>query len=196
MKYLFFDTETVFVKNVHPRIVSFGYVLTDDQFNEIAKEDIFIHPNEDEQLINNWQWKQEATKDKEGFKAFYHKIKDLLEDKDTIIVGHGAYSDVQHLSNECNRFHLEPIDFDFLDTKIISDEILDIDMPKKLKNLYDYLCKNKLQYQCHRSLDDACMTKDVFEALINISKKENIRVLDNEEFILNSLHCVYKKKNT
>ena len=79
MKYLFFDIETITAKTINNRIVSFGYVLTDENFNEIFKEDIFINPQEETKTDNNWEWKQIVTQDKEGFKAFYHKIKDLLE---------------------------------------------------------------------------------------------------------------------
>lgn len=193
MNYLFFDIETITAESINPRIVSFGYVLTDERFNEIAKEDIFINPQEETETINNWKWKQEATKDKEGFKAFYHKIKGLLEDKDTIIVGHGTGCDVRYLLDECDRFHFEPVDFDYLDTKAIADLLLGADIPKNLKSLYKHLCTNKCNYRWHRSLDDACMTKDVFEALFDIAEKENVKILGNEEFVFNSLRCVYGK---
>ncbi len=193
MNYLFFDIETIMAESINPRIVSFGYVLTDERFNEITKEDIFINPQEETETANNWQWKQDATKDKEGFKAFYHKIKGLLGAKDTVIVGHGTDNDVQYLFDECDRFHFEPIDFDYLDTKAIADLLLEADMPKNLKSLYDRLCKNKCDYRWHRSLDDACMTKDVFEALLAIARKENINILENEELVSNSLRCVYGK---
>ena len=78
MKYLFFDIETLLAQNVNPRIVSFGYVLTDENFNEISKEDILINPKDNSKVVERSkvrQWKQDETKDKEGFKVFYNKIK-------------------------------------------------------------------------------------------------------------------------
>lgn len=194
MKYLFFDIETIMAEKINPRIVSFGYVLTDEAFNEISKDDIFINPQEETTSINNWKWKQDATKDQEGFKAFYHKIKDLLQDKDTIVVGHGTDFDVKYLSDECDRFHFEPLDFDYLDTKKLADLLLDTDIPKKLQNLYAYLCGNRSHYRWHRSLDDACMTRDVFEALLDIANQKNINILENEKLVFNSLRCVYGKR--
>ena len=191
MNYLFFDIETITAESINPRIVSFGYVLTDERFDEIAKEDIFINPQEKTETTNNWQWKQDATRDKEGFKAFYHKIKDLLENKNTVIVGHGTGHDVRYLSDECDRYHFEPIDFDYLDTKAMADMLLDADVPKNLKSLYDTLCENKRHYRWHRSLDDACMTKDVFEALLDIAGKKGVDVVDNEDLLFNSLRCIY-----
>lgn len=191
MKYLFFDIETITAESINPRIVSFGYVLTDEQFNEIDKGDIFINPLEETQTTNYWKWKQDVTKDKEGFKASYHKIKSLLEDKCTVIVGHGTNFDVQYLADECDRFHFEPIDFDYLDTKIIADILLDSNVPKNLKGLHEHLCPAKNDYQWHRSLDDAYMTKDVFVALLAIAKNQNINVLANERLTFNSLRCVY-----
>lgn len=191
MNYLFFDIETIMAESINPRIVSFGYVLTDERFNEITKEDIFINPQEETETTNNWQWKQDATKDKEGFKAFYHKIKGLLESKDTVIIGHGTGNDVQYLFDECDRFHFEPIDFEYLDTKAIADLLLDADMSKNLKSLYDNLCENRRDYRWHRSLDDACMTKAVFEALLDRATKDNVNIMDNEDLVFNSLRCVY-----
>ena len=193
MKYLFFDIETIMADSINPRIVSFGYVLTDETFNEISKEDIFINPQEKTETINNWQWKQDATKDKEGFKTFYHKIKGLLQARDTIIVGHGTDNDVRYLSDECDRFHFEPLDFDYLDTKAIADLLLDNDIPKNLKGLHAYLCKNSYDYHWHRSLDDACMTKDVFTTLFDIASKTNANILENEELVFNSLRYIYGK---
>ena len=45
MKYVFFDIEcsNSFVES--SKICSFGYVLTDEKFNIIKKEDIFINPS-------------------------------------------------------------------------------------------------------------------------------------------------------
>lgn len=117
----------------------------------------------------------------------------MLESKNTIIVGHGTGSDVRHLSDECDRFHFEPIDFDYLDTKAIADLLLDSDIPKNLKGLHDRFCGDKGNYQWHRSLDDACMTRDVFEYLFCKAKKENVNILENEELAFNSLRCVYGK---
>lgn len=191
MKYLFFDIETITAKTINNRIVSFGYVLTDENFNEIFKEDIFINPQEETKTDNNWEWKQIVTQDKEGFKAFYHKIKDLLEDVETIVVGHGTDFDVQYLIDECERYHFEPIDFNYLDTFKISKSLLPVNIKKGLKSLYDELVIHKETYTPHRSLDDACMTKAVFKELLNKARNSKISILENDEFISNSLRSVY-----
>ncbi len=190
MKYLFFDIETIMGKTINNRIVSFGYVLTDEGFQMLAEEDIFINPQEREAVDNNFQWKQEATKDKEGFKSFYHKIRDLLEDKDTIVVGHGTKSDVEYLTDECGRFHFEPIDFDYMDTNVLANALLPNEVSKKLKNLYEYLCKDGRIYQAHRSLEDAKMTKAVFIELCKLARRKSIDIF-NEQFTFNSLQMTY-----
>ena len=59
--------------------------------------------------------------------------------------------------------------------------------------MYDELVINKKGYTPHRSLDDACMTKAVFEVLLKKARDMKICVLENEEFISNSLRCVYGK---
>lgn len=191
MKYLFFDIETVMGENINNRIVSFGYVLTDEQFKEIKKEDIFINPQEEMETINNWEWKQNATQGQQGFKSFYHKIKDLLTESGTIVVGHGTINDVQYLSDECDRYHFEPIDFNYLDTYKIAARLLPSSVSKKLKPLHDELVGNNCAYQWHRSLDDACMTKEVFEVLMDKAKEVGFSILDNDKFIFNSLRSIY-----
>ncbi len=189
MNYLFFDIETVFGKTINKRIVSFGYVKTDENFKILTEEDIFINPQEKEALDNNFEWKEEATKDKEGFKNFYHKIKALLEDKNVIVVGHGALSDAYYLANECDRFHFEPLDFNYMDTHILAKKLLDKDVSKKLQDLHDYLCEQG-NYVAHRSLDDAKMTMEVFIALLRLAEKQSVNVYD-EEYFSNSLRKIY-----
>lgn len=191
MKYIFFDIETIYGDTVNNRIVSLGYVKTDEDFNVIVQEDIFINPQEKAQTVNNWKWKRDATKDREGFKAFYHKIKELLEDKDVIVVGHGTKNDVQYLIDECCRFHFEPIDFDYLDTQAFADLLLDEKVSKKLKNLYEYLCPDGQYYQAHRSLNDAYMTMHVFRALCAITRKNNADATERQDMFANSLEAVY-----
>ena len=44
MQYLFFDIECANCDGGNGKICSFGYVLTDENFNEIEKEDIIIDP--------------------------------------------------------------------------------------------------------------------------------------------------------
>lgn len=195
LNYLFFDIETVRTKVTNPRIVSFGYVLTDDNFNEIEKANILINPKEKMEITDTAQrsqWKTEGTKDKDGFKTHYHKIAGLLEDKNTIVVGHGTRHDVRYLLDECYRCHFNKINFNFLDTQIIAQSLLSDDVSKKLKDLHRRLCPKK-KYKAHNSLNDARMTKEVFEVLFGMARKKEIDVLNNEKYRFDSLKCVYKE---
>ena len=45
MNYLFFDIECATCRGGKGKICEFGYLLTDDNFNEIKREEILINPN-------------------------------------------------------------------------------------------------------------------------------------------------------
>ena len=44
MKYVFFDIECACVYKCVAKICAFGYVVTDENYNVLAKEDILVNP--------------------------------------------------------------------------------------------------------------------------------------------------------
>ena len=52
MNYLFFDVESIDLK--HETICSFGYILTDENFNMIENDDLLINPNLKKNQFDKW----------------------------------------------------------------------------------------------------------------------------------------------
>ena len=81
MNFVFFDVECANCYNSQSKICSFGYVVTDENFKVLKKEDILIDPNSEFQpyvLKHVIQYKEEEFLDKPRFNMVYNTIKDFL----------------------------------------------------------------------------------------------------------------------
>ena len=126
MKFVFFDIECASVNRTTAKICAFGYVVCDEKFNIIKKEDILINPrggfhltdrNGGKGLVLPYSYSE--FKKYPPFKEQYSYIKSLLEDKDAIVIGHSILNDVKYLNLETRRFHLPSFDFQFLDSQLM-----------------------------------------------------------------------------
>ena len=130
MKNVFFDIECACVfKNV-AKICAFGYVVTDEEFNVLAREEILINPKGkfhltgrggNEGLVLPYEY--EDFKKYPPFPAAYRKIKNLLEDKEAVVLGHATLNDVNFLNLETKRFHLPSFRFDWHDTQFFWNNV-------------------------------------------------------------------------
>ena len=95
MRYLFFDIECSEGKSM----CSFGYVLTDEKFRILEKDDILMNP---EAIFHTGAWGKKNREAYPGiemaypkevflksptFPALYEKIKALIEYKDQTVIG-------------------------------------------------------------------------------------------------------------
>ena len=125
MKYVFFDIECACVYKNVAKICVFGYCVCDEQFHILQKEDILINPNGKFHLTDRGgeglilPYDYDDFKKYPDFKAFYDKIKALLEDKDSYVFGHAAINDVKYLCLETKRYKLPSFSFRFADTQIL-----------------------------------------------------------------------------
>lgn len=85
MKYLFFDIECA---NRLNKICEFGYVLTDENFKILKKDDIPMSPgdkqNKNDQFKNtefNWAYDKDYYFECPKFPCYYEFLKTLFEDK-------------------------------------------------------------------------------------------------------------------
>ena len=120
-KYLFFDMEYATSKG-SVRGCEFGYVLTDEKFRVLAKENIIINPNIlrsewDYYVVNHILTRSIAEyESRPKFPYFYEKIRNLILMSDRVF-GHTLSSDAEALNDDCKRYELPSIDFDFYDVK-------------------------------------------------------------------------------
>ena len=122
MKDLFFDLEYATSKGGNIMICEFGYVLTNEKFEILNKGNFIIDP-----YINksDWDWRvvikilTRKVKEYESmprFEEYYFDIKDLINSADYVI-GHSLDGDAKALNDDCQRYKLNSIDFDFYDIK-------------------------------------------------------------------------------
>ena len=170
MKYLFFDIECSVVSKNAAKICAFGYCLTDEKFNILEKEDLLINPQGGFHLTDR-KGKQGLVLPYEyaGFKNYptflqrKEKIYGLLQDKDTLGVGHATMNDVKYLNLESNRFQLPSFAFEFADTQFLyMNRVGDFSRQFGLGTIAEQL---GVEFTAHRAVDDAYATMRIAEAL-------------------------------
>ena len=139
MKYLFFDLEYATSKNRKPIICEFGYVVTDENFNIIEKNNLIINPN-----IERDQWDKTVVddiltrkvEDYEGslkFDEYYQIISNLINESKCVF-GFSAYGDVRAFNNNCKAYGLANIDFEFFDIQYFYQKVKSMDHILSLSN--------------------------------------------------------------
>lgn len=123
MKYLFFDQEFASQKDGISKICEFGYVVTDEKFTIIEKDNIIINPN-----IYRFEWDYRVLRtiltrrikeyeESDTFDKHYNKICELIKSADYVF-GHSLDGDAKALNGECKRYNFSSIDFVFYDVKL------------------------------------------------------------------------------
>ncbi len=175
MRYLFFDIECANCFGGTGKICEFGYVVTDSEFNIIQKEEILINPKSDFDwfvLKNMLAYSKKDYKVAYEYWYYYDKIKSLLENKDTIIIGHTTDADAKYLADESKRYSLPFINFEFVDCKWIDRQIsgrkrgLGVDALIEEYHIEQQLCE-------HKACDDAEATMQILKT---ICVKENMSI--------------------
>ena len=124
MKYLAFDLEAANGYKLYS-VCSFGYVLADEDFNIIKKENVWINPRckynlngTRENVGINLHLDKEVLDNSPDFCGVYDFIKNLLTDNDLCVVGHAIESDVNMLNKTCLHYKLPSIDYKFYCTQL------------------------------------------------------------------------------
>jgi len=170
MKYLFFDIECAGVFKTKAKICAFGYCLTDERFCILKKEDLLINPQGNFHLTDRkgqqgivLPYKYEDFKKYPTFVDRADEIYSLLQDEDTLVMGHAVMNDVKYLNFESIRFSLPPFRFSFADTQFLyMNKIGEFSMQFGLGKIADAL---GVEFTPHRAVDDAYATMRVAEAM-------------------------------
>ena len=209
MNYLFFDIECAGVfKNV-AKICAFGYCLTDENFRILEKEDLLINPLGNFHLTDRrgeqglvLPYKYEDFKMFPTFQQRAETIYRLLQDKNTLVVGHAVMNDVKYLNLESKRFSLPSFSFSFADTQFLyMNTIGDFTRQFGLGKIADDL---QVEFTPHRAVDDAYATMRVAQAmcekagvcLCSLLEKHEISLgkIENYEITQNSSTAFEKYK--
>ena len=195
MKYLFFDVECSNCHNGIGKLCEFGYVLTDEKFNILAKDDIPMSPGK-----GNWSrfdlTGRKGERDlvlaydydyyyaQPEFPSFYARIKKLMCDKDTICFAYSMGNDLRHVHKTCERYKLEPLNYECYDVQMMVAKYLE---QKGQMNL-ETACKtivgpsSLIGLEEHLSRDDAKMEMMVFEAICVLEQKDSKTLLEESSF--------------
>ena len=196
MKYLFFDIECSNCFKKSPKICEFGYVLTDDKFQVIRKDDIPMSPGRkcadnrfDTTIYKrdpNFQWAYDLDYYFEcpEFLQYYEFIKQLFKKEDVLIFGYSVENDVRYLDNAFKRYKLNPIEYKIYDIQ----KMMKYYSEKKekimgLENAFKKLCSidEFIKLQPHLSRDDAIMAMRVLQKMcenLNVTPIEMIELCD------------------
>ena len=209
MKYLFFDVECSNCHNGIGKLCEFGYVLTDEKFNIIAKDDIPMSPGKG-------HWSRFDLTGRKGehdlvlaydcdyyysqpeFPHFYSRIKKLMCDKDTICFAYSMGNDIRHIHNTCERYKLEPLNYECYDVQMLVAHHLNQKGQMKLENACKTIVGSSslIGLEEHLSRDDAKMEMMVFEAICNREQKDSTMLLDESLFAkTNSIEFIDRIRN-
>ena len=169
MEYVFFDIECACVYKNVAKICVFGYCVADENFNILRKEDILINPNGKFHLTDRGgdgivlPYDYDDFKKYPDFKAFYPKIKQLLEGEDNLVFGHAAVNDVKYLNLETKRYKLPSFAFQFADTQVLYMAMTEtFDRQAGLESLTQIF---EIDYTPHCAADDAYATMRIAQAM-------------------------------
>lgn len=173
----------------------FGYVLTDENFKVIKKDDIPMSPGkgknggfhlrdrmkrEDIHLA----YEESFYFNCEEFPHHYEYIKKLLTELDTICFAFSAKNDILYLYHSCKRYNLEPFDYICYDVQKIGDRYLNSSQQINLKRMFISIVgpNSVIKYQEHLSRDDANMTADILEAICILENKNSSQLLQESRY--------------
>ncbi|MBO5109900.1 MAG: hypothetical protein J6D21_04200 [Clostridia bacterium] len=170
MKFLFFDIECANCFGGVGKIFSFGYVLTDETFHVLERDDILMNPD-----VNRWDWyviKNMVAYDrsifpsKPKFDQLYPRIADLFAQAD-VVAGYAVENDVKFLLDECKRYDLPPFRVLHYDVQRIVKAKYGLSNLMSLKRALELL-ELPEDSTLHKSDDDAVYTMRVAEALTRL----------------------------
>ena len=168
MKIIFFDTETTGNEPKKDLLCQLAYKIGDESFCELYKPSIPIPP--EASAITHITNRMVA--DKENFQTSkdYKKIKELFEDKDSVVVAHNAKFDIAIMDNE----NIHPSNFictlrvaRYLDKENVIPQY-------KLQYLRYYLDID-IEAEAHDALGDVLVLEKLYERLLaKIMKEDNL----------------------
>ena len=209
MKYLFFDVECSNCHNGVGKLCEFGYVLTDEKFNIISKDDIPMSPGKgdysrfdlkgrkgekDIELAYDYEYYYSQPE----FPHYYLRIKKMMCDKDTICFAYSMSNDIRHIHNTCERYKLTPLNYDCYDVQMLVSKYLNQKGQMKLETACKEIVgpSSLIGLEEHLSRDDSMMEMKIFEAICVLEQKDSITLLKESEYAkTNSIEYINRIRN-
>ncbi|MBR1867272.1 MAG: 3'-5' exonuclease, partial [Clostridia bacterium] len=209
MEYLIFDTESCTGHANDGSICSFGYILCDENFNVLERNDLLINPLPSRFFVGDkkhakktgitFAYSVEEFRKAPRFNVIYDKIRKLFDNR--IALGFSMVNDVRYLNDACIKYSLPIINYSFLDVQYLFKLVHPEENVVGLKNLCE---KYGCEYQAHRADEDSFATLTVLNKLTEeISSNVQGLILkygvkfgknDDEGYSLNYCDAVIKRQ--
>ena len=200
MKYLFYDFECANCLNKNAKISSFGYILTDEDFNIIKSENLFINPEanfyyndkDTKELVKVEPNNLKEILDSPKYDERYNQIKELLTDENTICIGFGNDSDAYSILDSNKRYFRRKFDYSFIDLKDLFKYVYKdnkvVKSHKRTSLAFVTKFLNIKFDQKHNSLDDSFAAMEIFKKIV---KKSSMPILD----LAKEANALFRVKN-
>ena len=191
MNFIFYDVECANCYDGKGKLCSFGYVLTDENFKILKKDDILIDPNTEFQpYVLNYviKYKEEDFMDKPRFNMVYKEIKDLLTNPNNISFGFDVANDLKYINDDCLRYKKPLIKTISYDIQAFYEMYEGSKEKKSLGGLAQLLGVDLSSLAEHNSCDDAMMTMLVMKEIakrLKVSGLELIYLCDKNYIAIN-----------
>jgi hypothetical protein len=176
---VFFDVECASTSrdkdgNEIGNICSYGYVLASMNLSRAEeKKDVIVNPEAGFYLKDSWgqqgvdlAYSEDIFKYYPPFPQRYPMLKNLLEMKDSIVVGFAITNDVCFVLSSCFRYNLPDIHFMYFDTQVAYMKIMNTPRRPSLELALENLgIKTDDKVTAHKSADDAYMTMLLLKGL-------------------------------
>lgn len=185
MKFLCFDLEYASCKDGDKKICEFGYVVTNEQFGVIEEDNLIINPN-----INRADWDYHAlreiltrTRDEYEkcfkFNHFYDRIAKLINDADYVF-GHTVDGDVVAVNQNCARYGLKYINYEFYDIKKIYKNYANAERDVGVNGILEEMGITGLA-NAHDAMADACNTMLILKEIQKRTSKSIYELLEENK---------------
>ena len=187
MNYVFFDIECANCQNGQAKICSFGYVVCDEEFNVLEKEDLIVNPKAPFMLSGRGNrpyiklaYSRSQFRSAPDFHGVYRKLCGLFARKDSLFFGYAADNDASYLRSEFIRYALVPIDFAYYDLqKLLHFALPREDNPAQLSLASAVaLFYEAPDQEIHKSDDDALLTMHVLKGLSERTGLSPVKLLE------------------
>ena len=168
MKIIFFDTETTGNEPKKDLLCQIAYKIGEESFCELYKPSIPIPP--EASAITHITNRMVA--DKENFKESkdYKNIKDLFEDKNSVVVAHNAKFDIAIMDNE----NIHPANF-ICTLRVARHLDKDNVIPQYKLQFLRYYLDIDIEAEAHDALGDVLVLEKLYERLLTkIMKEDNL----------------------
>jgi DNA polymerase III epsilon subunit-like protein len=156
-KYLFFDIESIDRKSRYT--CTFGYVLIDENFEILEKEDILINPNVVEYdwyvLKNMFYYTKEDAIFSPTFFEVFNKIDSLINSDDIVVLGYAIANDLDYLRNDYERLGFDCSFLSGHDVQLFFKKSNGLENGMKLFKLANSFGIEISKFVEHKSDDDA-----------------------------------------